>query len=493
MAQDFTPYRDRIIGQGLRFSTPYGSQELLYADWTASGRLYAPIEAFLSQTVGPLVANTHTETSFAGATMTAAYHEAQAVIKRHVRARPTDVILFCGFGMTAAVNKLQRMLGLRVPETLCDHSCRVTGVCPLRQTPLPVVYLTHLEHHSNQTSWNECCVEVRVVPRGTDGLPDQAWLEADLAALTGGRRILASFSACSNVTGLQTPHQDLARIIHRHGGVCFVDFAASGPYVDIDLDPPDPACRPDAIFFSPHKFLGGPGSSGVLLFDRALYHNKVPDQPGGGTVLWTNPWGEQNYYEDIELREDGGTPGFLQAIRASLAVLLKEDMGTKAIQEREHVLVTRLLDGLAADSQVRLLEPELRHRLGIVSFWVPDIHFNLMVRLLSDRFGIQVRGGCSCAGTYGHILLDVTRELSRKITETIDRGDLSLKPGWVRISLHPVMTEAEVDRIVEAVRAVIRHHRVWSEDYRFDPASAEWRPLKSVEPALGLVRDFRIL
>ncbi|HTH14998.1 MAG TPA: aminotransferase class V-fold PLP-dependent enzyme, partial [Spirochaetia bacterium] len=378
MAQDFTPYRDRIIGQGLRFSTPYGTQELLYADWTASGRLYAPIEAFLSDSVGPLVANTHTETSFAGATMTAAYHEAQAVIKRHVRAKPTDVILFCGFGMTAAVNKLQRMLGLRVPEALCDHSCRTTGVCPLRRAPLPVVYLTHLEHHSNQTSWNECCVEVRVVPRGPDGLPDQDWLEADLASVPGERRILASFSACSNVTGLQTPHQDLARIVHRHGGVCFVDFAASGPYVDIDLDPADPACRPDAIFLSPHKFLGGPGSSGVLVFDRALYHNKVPDQPGGGTVLWTNPWGEQNYYEDIELREDGGTPGFLQAIRASLAVLVKQEMGTSAIQEREHALVTRLLDGLAADPQVRLLEPELRHRLGIVSFWVPDVHFNLM-------------------------------------------------------------------------------------------------------------------
>jgi selenocysteine lyase/cysteine desulfurase len=271
-----------------------------------------------------------------------------------------------------------------------------------------------------------------------------------------------------------------------------VDFAASGPYVDIDLDPADPACRPDAIFLSPHKFLGGPGSSGVLVFDRALYHNKVPDQPGGGTVLWTNPWGEQNYYEDIELREDGGTPGFLQAIRASLAVLVKQEMGTSAIQEREHALVTRLLDGLAADPQVRLLEPELRHRLGIVSFWVPDVHFNLMVRLLSDRFGIQVRGGCSCAGTYGHILLDVTRELSRRITETIDRGDLSLKPGWVRISLHPVMTEDEVDRIVEAVRSVIRHHKSWSEDYRFDPGSAEWRPVRTVDPALGLVRDFRV-
>lgn len=491
MNHDFSRIRDHVIGQGVRYRSPYGEQELIYADWTASGRLYGPIEAYLTDTVGPLVANTHTETSFAGATMTAAYHEARTILKRHVRARPDDVLVFAGFGMTAAVNKLQRILGLRVPEGLCDRTlCLQSGRCSLRRAPTPVVYLTHLEHHSNQTSWNECCVEVRVVPRGADGLPDQGWLEADLTALNGERPVLASFSACSNVTGVKTPYPALTKLIHRHHGLCFVDFAASAPYVDIDLDPADPGTRPDAIFFSPHKFLGGPGSSGVLLFDRKLYHNRVPDQPGGGTVLWTNPWGEQSYIEDVELREDGGTPGFLQAIRAALAVVLKEEMGTQAIQERETVLVNRLLAGLKAHPEVRILEPELTHRLAIVSFWVPGLHFNLMVRLLSDRFGIQVRGGCSCAGTYGHILMDVDRITSRKITETINQGDLSLKPGWVRISLHPVMTEAEVDRIVEAVYAVIAHHKQWAEDYRFDPTTAEYRPLTEGPLVLGLRRDF---
>jgi len=492
MPQDFTPFRQNVIGQGARYTTPYGEHELLYADWTASGRLYAPIEAYMTEVIGPLVANTHTETSFAGATMTAAYHEARSILKRHVRARPGDVLLFCGFGMTAAVNKLQRLLGLRVPEGLCDRSvCGMGTACALRGTPKPVVFLTHLEHHSNQTSWNECCVEVRVVPRGADGLPDQAWLEGDLTALGDSRPVLASFSACSNVTGVKTPYQALTRLIHRHGGRCFVDFAASAPYVDIDLDPADPDCRPDAIFFSPHKFLGGPGSSGVLVFDPSLYHNRVPDQPGGGTVLWTNPWGEQNYLEDIELREDGGTPGFLQAIRASLAVLVKEAMGTAAIQEREALLVGRLLAGLKAHPQIRILEPELTQRLAIVSFWVPGVHFNLIVRLLSDRFGIQARGGCSCAGTYGHILMDVDRVTSRRITETINQGDLSLKPGWVRLSLHPVMTEAEVDTIVEAVHAVLAHHETWSQDYRFDPATAEYRPATEGPLMVGLRRDFR--
>jgi selenocysteine lyase/cysteine desulfurase len=393
--------------------------------------------------------------------------------------------------MTAAVNKLQRLLGLRVPETLCDRTRCRGSVCTVRGTPQPVVYLTHLEHHSNQTSWNECCVEVRVVPRGSDGLPDQVWLDANLGALGGSRPVMASFSACSNVTGVKTPHQDLARIVHRHGGLCFIDFAASAPYVDIDLDPPDPLCRPDAVFFSPHKFLGGPGSSGVLIFDPRLYHNRVPDQPGGGTVLWTNPWGEQNYLHDIELREDGGTPGFLQAIRASLAVLVKEAMGTRAIQEREAALVARLLAGLGAHPDVRILEPELTHRLAIVSFWVPGVHFNLIVRLLSDRFGVQARGGCSCAGTYGHILMDVDRPTSRRITETINQGDLSLKPGWVRLSLHPVMTEAEVDRIVGAVHELLAHQQEWSLDYRFDPATAEYLPVSEAPVALGLRRDFK--
>jgi selenocysteine lyase/cysteine desulfurase len=353
-----------------------------------------------------------------------------------------------------------------------------------------LVYLTHLEHHSNQTSWNACCVEVRVVPRGDDGLPNQTWLRDDLRRAQG-RTILASFSACSNVTGVKTPYPALTRIIHEYGGLCFVDFAASAPYVDIDLDPADPLERPDAIFFSPHKFLGGPGSSGVLIFDRSLYRNQVPDQPGGGTVLWTNPWGEQSYYDDIELREDGGTPGFLQAMRAALAVLVKEAMGTQAIQEREAVLVSRLLTGLKRDPQIRILEPELTDRLAIVSFWRPDIHFNLIVRLLSDRFGIQVRGGCSCAGTYGHILLDVDRLTSRRITESISHGDLSLKPGWVRISLHPVMTEDEVDRIVEAVHAIGQHHQEWAQDYEFDSATAEYRPRCEAELAVGLRRDFQ--
>lgn len=481
MLRDFTPYRNHVIGQ-----------DLLYADWTASGRLYAPIERFLTDQVGPLVANTHTETSFMGAAMTAAYHEARHILKRHVRARPEDVLLFCGFGMTAAVNKLQRILGLRVPEQLCDRDrCGGGDACSLRRAPKPVVYLTHLEHHSNQTSWNECCVEVRVVPRGPDGLPDQAWLDADLTSVEGKRPVLASFSACSNVTGVKTPYPALSKCIHRHGGRCFVDFAASAPYVDIDLDPPDPETRPDAVFFSPHKFLGGPGSSGVLIFDKALYHNRVPDQPGGGTVLWTNPWGEQSYIEDIELREDGGTPGFLQAIRASLAVLLKEDMGTAAIHERETLLVARLMAGLKAHPKVRILEPDLTHRLAIVSFWVPDVHYNLIVRLLSDRFGIQVRGGCSCAGTYGHILMGVDRITSRHITDSINHGDLSLKPGWVRVSLHPVMTEAEVDHIVLAVHAVIDHHKDWATAYRFDPTTAEYRPLGTSTPVLGLKRDFR--
>jgi selenocysteine lyase/cysteine desulfurase len=283
----------------------------------------------------------------------------------------------------------------------------------------------------------------------------------------------------------------MAAIMHRHGGYCFVDFAAAAPYVHIDMQPADPLQRLDAIFFSPHKFLGGPGSSGVMVLNKALYHNRVPDQPGGGTVLWTNPWGEQHYYEDIETREDGGTPGFLQAIRAALAIVLKEHMGPEHILAREEELKTILLEKLCRHPQIEVLEAGQLNRLGIVSFYSLHRHHNLIVQLLNDRFGIQSRGGCSCAGTYGHILLDVKRERSRHITDMINHGDLSEKPGWVRISLHPTMTGEEVIAIAEAVHAVLENYDDWQQDYIFEPKTGEFHHRSWKKSLFDLREDFR--
>lgn len=485
LEQHFTPFRRATVGHDARYRFRDREQTIVYADWTASGRLYEPIERFIQQRLGPFVANTHTETTLTGTAMTGAYHEAQQIIKRHVNASADDVLVAAEAGMTGVVNKFQRMLGLRLPEKWRER-------IDISEAEKPLVLVTHMEHHSNQTSWDECAVDVRIVRRKADGLPDLAHLRELLRAHAHRGMKIGAFTACSNVTGIKTPYHDMAAIMHEHGGFCFVDFAASAPYVPIDMHPADPAQKLDAIMFSPHKFLGGPGSSGILVFDKRLYHNRVPDHPGGGTVAWTNPWGEHHFFEDIEVREDGGTPPFLQTIRAALAVKLKERMGMAEIAAREHDLASFLLDELNRVEGVRALEPQQRERLAIVSFYVENAHHNLVVRLLNDRFGVQARGGCSCAGTYGHILLNVDRQRSHAITRKIDRGDLSDKPGWVRLSLHPTNTDAEARWVVRAVRETVAKVDEWKKAYRFSPASGDWQP-RSPQPLAVTLADFDAL
>ena len=467
----FSTFRKHIIGQSLTHHINGAPQKILYADWTASGRLYQPIEDFLTDTLGPFVANTHTEANLTGSTMTQAYHDAQHIIKKHVNASDTDALICAGSGMTTVVNKLQRMLGLRVPEQF--HS-----LCDLPEKQKPVVFITHMEHHSNQTTWNACNVCVVVLNKDENGQPCANDLKQKLIEYSERPMKIGSFTACSNVTGIKTDYQKLAKIMHQHGGICFVDFACSAPYVDIDMHPEDPEQRLDAIFFSPHKFLGGPGSSGVLVFDKTLYANKVPDQPGGGTVTWTNPWGEQGFFDDIETREDGGTPGFLQTIKVALAIQLKEEMGSKNIQQREEELTNILMSGINNIDGVEVLEKDVTERLCIVSFYVPNLHYNLIVRLLNDKFGIQARGGCSCAGTYGHILLNVSKDMSGTITNKIDQGDLTDKPGWVRLSLHPTTTNEEAQYVVNSLKQVVENAGEWANEYQFDLLSGDFEPRK---------------
>ncbi len=313
----FRPFRENILGIDQTFMSPIGEQPIVYADWVASGRLYAPIEAKMLNQFGPFVGNTHTEITVTGAVMTNAYHQAHTLLKQHVHAGPDDVIITAGFGMTAVVNKFQRILGLRVCEQYRDQ-------IKMREQDRPVVFLTHMEHHSNHTTWLETLADVVVLEPDSAGLVDPEQLHVLLKKYRDRRLKIGAFTAASNVTGIEPDYHRMAAIMHQYGGYCFVDFAAAAPYVSIDMHPAAADEYLDAIFFSPHKFLGGPGSSGVLVFNRHLYHRKVPDHPGGGTVDWTNPWGGHRFVRSIEAREDGGTPGFLQAIRAALAVRLKE-------------------------------------------------------------------------------------------------------------------------------------------------------------------------
>ncbi|MBI1315315.1 aminotransferase class V-fold PLP-dependent enzyme [bacterium] len=470
LATHFEHFRQGIVGADQPIETPFGRFPMVYADWIASGRLYRPIEERMLDQFGPMVANTHTETSYTGKLMTLAYHEARERIKAHVHAAPHDVLIACGTGMTAAVIKFQRILGLKVPD-------RYKNRIEYRLEERPLVFITHMEHHSNQTSWLETTAEVHIIPSTPDGLVDVAGFAAQLEKAPKNRPLFASVTACSNVTGIETPYRDIARLIHRKGGHCFVDFACSAPYVDIDMHPADPEERLDAVFFSTHKFLGGPGTPGMLIFNSELYHNEVPDHPGGGTVSWTNPWGGHRYFDDIETREDGGTPGFLQTIRAALAIDLKEQMGTDRIRAREHELLERFWKATEGIPGLVFLAGQHKKRLGAISFYIEGLHFNLAVRLLNDRFGIQSRGGCSCAGTYGHYLLNIDQDTSRTITTSIDHGHLIDKPGWVRLSIHPTLREAEIDLLAHGLREISAHWKEWASDYAYVPHTNEFAHL----------------
>jgi len=463
----FERFRKNIIGQNQIYHTPYGRQKIIYADWIASGRLYAPIEERMTKTFGPFVGNTHTETSVTGTSMTQSYHHAQELIKKHVNAGPNDVLITAGFGMTSAVLKLQRILGLRVPDQLRSY-------IKLPDELKPVVFLTHMEHHSNHTTWLETIADGVVLQPDLLGLVDLDDLIAQLEKYKNRKTKIGAFTACSNVTGIQTPYHQLAKIMHQHGGVCFVDFAASAPYVKIDMHPDDPLEKLDAIYFSPHKFLGGPGTSGVLIFDSKLYQIQHPDQPGGGTVDWTNPWGSYKFVSDIEAREDGGTPGFLQAIRTALCLQLKDEMAVEKIGEREEHLVQIAFKELKSIPNLHILAGHIEERLGVISFYVDNSHYNLIVKLLNDRFGIQVRGGCSCAGTYGHFLLHIDQQTSKKITDQIDAGDLSAKPGWVRLSIHPTMKDNEIHYITDAIREIVKNIDQWENDYQYNSHTNEF-------------------
>ncbi|MDX1684665.1 MAG: aminotransferase class V-fold PLP-dependent enzyme [Saprospiraceae bacterium] len=461
----FHKFRKHIIGQDETFTSPYGEQRILYADWTASGRLYRPIEEEFIRNIYPKVGNTHTETNFTGSTMTYAYNLAKQKIKSHVGANTDDVLLSSGSGMTGMVNKFQRILGLKVHEKYHD-------LIELEEEKVPVIFVSHMEHHSNQTSWEECLADVVIIPADESGLMDLDALKALLKKYSDRTHKIAAITSCSNVTGIRTPYHEVARLMHKAGGHCFVDFACSAPYIDICMRPPeDPDAHLDAIYFSPHKFLGGPGATGILIFSPDLYNNRIPDNIGGGTVNWTNPWGGKRYYDAIEVREDGGTPAFLQTMRVAKSIALKEEMGVDNILKREEEINKQIFEGLEAIKGLNILAGRVKDRLGVFSFYIDDLHYNLGVKLLNDRFGIQVRGGCSCAGTYGHYLLHVGQDHSKSITCKIDEGDMSEKPGWIRLSIHPTMTDSEVQFIIHALREIAEKHEEWASDYLYDKSS----------------------
>lgn len=486
LEQYFEKFRTNIVGGNQYFESPYGTQKIIYADWTASGRLYRPIEEKLLNEIGPYVANTHTETSITGSSMTLAYHDARTIIKNHVNASKDDVLITVGTGMTGAINKFQRILGLKLNENLKDHT-------EVPEAKRPIIFVSHMEHHSNQTSWLETIANVEVIPLNKKGLPCLKGLKKLIEKHKNCPIKIAAVTACSNVTGIRTNYHDIAEIMHNNNGLCFVDFACSAPYVDINMHPENDLQYLDAITFSPHKFLGGPGASGVLVFNKKLYKNLVPDNPGGGTVSYTNPWGDHDYIDDIETREDGGTPGFLQAIKIALSIRLKEEMGVDKILQREHELNSVVFEKLEQIENLKLLAPDNKDRLGVFSFYIEDVHYNLIVKLLNDRFGVQTRGGCSCAGTYGHYLLNVDKLTSKSIEQKILEGCLIERPGWIRMSIHPTMSNSDIEFICEAIKLVAENYQDWGKDYEYHSAKNEYLHKRNYTTEKNITRNwFRI-
>ncbi len=490
LEKHFLQFRENSIGIDQTFESPFGRKKIVYADWTASGRAYRPIEEYLQKEILPFVANTHTHATITGTLMSKAYEEAKTIIKEHVRANCDDVLLFCGSGMTAAVNKLQRILGLRVPGRAKDYFKNDIACFEPDETLRPVVFVTHMEHHSNQVSWLETIATVEILNPDENGNVDLAHFRSLLEQYKHRKNKIAAVTACSNVTGIQTQYHEIAKMIHEYGGLCFVDFACCAPYVDMNMHPPKASAHLDAIYFSPHKFLGGPGTPGILIFNKALYQNQVPDQPGGGTVSYSNPWKVHKYVTDIEQREDGGTPPFLQAIKAAMCIRLKEAMGVENIQRREEEMLRIIFDRFSKMKNVQVLEGKAKKRLGVISFIVRGAHHDLIATLLNDRFGIQTRSGCSCAGTYGHTLLHVDEIRSYEIMNSILSGDLLRKPGWVRLSIHPTMTNTEINHMMDAIEQTSVRFQDWAKDYSYCAETNEYHFKTFAEKGTVIVNDW---
>lgn len=469
--------RASVIGDDHVVVTPYGRRRVTYADYTASGRALSFIEDYVRDVVLPAYANTHTESSGTGLQTTRLREEARQIIHDAVGGDDDTVVLFTGAGATGAIDKLIGVLGLRIPSALEDRWHL------LRHIPAderPVVFVGPYEHHSNEIPWRESIADVVQIGQDPDGGVAIDQLRRALEAYADRPLKIGSFSAASNVTGIVSDTYAIARILHSHGALSLWDFAAAGPYVEIEMNPPgDPLAYKDAIFLSPHKFIGGPSTPGVLVARRELFTNRVPDVPGGGTVAFVNPE-EHEYLADVEHREEGGTPAIVESIRAGLVFALKRAVGTDEIRRREDRLLERAVGAWSAEPALELLGNLEARRLSIVSFVVRSpsgryLHHNFVVAVLNDLFGIQSRGGCSCAGPYGHALLGIDLERSHEFEREISVGCEGIKPGWVRVSFNYFISDVVADYIVQAVRMVARDGWRLLGDYRFDPVSGLWR------------------
>ncbi len=480
--------RQSVIGNDELIDGPYGERPIVYADYTASGRALTFIEEYIRRVVLPLYANTHTESSGTGLQTTRFRNEARAIIAECVGASSEHAVLFCGSGATHAIAKMIGVMGLRIASAIDDRYA-LSATIPVDDRP--VVFIGPYEHHSNELPWRESIADVVIIGEDADGHVDLADLERELVAHQDRPLLVGSFSAASNVTGIVTDTTAVSSLLHRFGALSFWDYAAAAPYLALDMgSATDGADYKDAVFISPHKFIGGPGTPGVLVARRELFTNRVPDVPGGGSVTYVNS-SEHDYHAEIELREEAGTPAIVESIRAGLVFQLKQAVGHVEIERRERDFVRRAISSWEENPNVDVLGSHEAERLSIVSFVIRYgdrfLHHNFVVALLNDLFGIQARGGCSCAGPYGHRLLGIDLDRSHSFQREVGRGCEGIKPGWVRVNFNYFIDDATFDYIVDAVHLIANSGAALLADYRFEPDTGLWHHDAAVrEPAMTL-------
>ncbi|MFW2612381.1 aminotransferase class V-fold PLP-dependent enzyme [Aliarcobacter butzleri] len=427
----FRPFFDKNadILNFIRYNT-IGKNKKEYFDYTASGLGFRQIENRIHDVL-ETYANTHSKEASNADKTTNYYERARINLAHNLELTDDFAILPSGCGSTAAIKHFQELLGLYIPP-----ATKKRFNFKIDKESAPLVIVGPYEHHSNEVSFREALCETQRVNLDKDGLVDLDHLK-EILEKNKNREIIASFCIASNVTGIITPYEDISKILRAYNAIICFDAAASSPYMNI------PCHLFDAMFMSSHKLLGGPGSCGLLVIRKDLIDTSIaPTFAGGGTVEYVNK-DLQLYQKEIETREDAGTPGILQLIRASLAYQLRNEISFDFIKKQKDELKEFLINELKKIPNCVIYGNQEAQNIGIISFNIRGLSPYDLCNKISSQDGFQTRAGCSCAGPYGHDLLGI---------EKLDRTN---RPGWVRVSIHFSQTKDDIKNLVESIKKVI--------------------------------------